>query len=290
MSVDGWKWLTDGGEEVTSSTLYLVGTPIGNLGDLSYRARWILSSVDVIFAEDTRVTASLLRQVEIARRPLERFSPFDLDESIAKVISHLEAGSKVALVCDAGMPSISDPGSTLAPRVRAQGFEVRVVPGPTAESSAVALGGRISGGYIFVGFLPNSRSRIAKILQSATSNELGVVFYVAPHDLRKTLSSLSDLGVTALTVLREMTKLYEEVIDGPIEAVIEHFSLKEPRGELVVTIDPSAIEDSISDRSDAMEVFDILVTLDATTSEKAKKLSKLLGMERGEIYDLLRRL
>ncbi|MDA8025526.1 MAG: 16S rRNA (cytidine(1402)-2'-O)-methyltransferase [Actinomycetota bacterium] len=286
----GWKWLSNGAEELVASTLYLVGTPIGNLGDLSYRARWILSAVDVIFAEDTRVTSSLLRQVDIARRPLERFSPFDLEGSIAKVIGYLQSGSRVAFVSDAGMPSISDPGSGLGPRVRSEGFQVRVVPGPTAESAAVALGGAIAGGYIFVGFLPTSKAKIAEILKSAKSLDYGVVFYVAPHDLRKVLNSLSELGVASLAVIREMTKLYEEVIDGAIDEIVSHFSRVDPRGEFVVTIEASAIEDQQIGPSEAKQVFDILVSTEATTAEKAKKVSKLMGLDRGEVYDLLRRL
>ena len=288
MSNDSWKWLGSGGEDLVASTLYLVGTPIGNLGDLSYRARWILSSVDVIFAEDTRITSSLLRQVDIAKRSLERFSPFDLEESISRVIGHLALGSTVALVSDAGMPAISDPGSGVAPRVRSEGYQVRVVPGPTAESAAVALGGRIFGGYVFAGFIPNSKAKVSAILSGAKALEYGLVFYVAPHDLRKTLLLLEELRVDSLVVAREMTKLYEEVIEGSIEEVRSHFSINEPRGEFVVSIDPLAIGANGSEVSDARQVFDLLTGSDASSSEKAKRLSKLLGMDKGEVYDLIR--
>ena len=281
--------MSTGAEEVISSTFYLVGTPIGNLGDLSYRARWILSSVDVIFAEDTRVTSSLLRQVGLEKRQLERFSPFEIDDSIEKVISYLASGSKVALVSDAGMPAISDPGSTIAPRVRAAGFQVKVIPGPTAESAAVALSGTISGGYVFVGFIPNTKAKIAEILKGAKSLDYGVVFYVAPHDLRKILPLLAELGVVSLSVVREMTKLYEEVVEGSIDQVIDHFETTEPRGEFVVSIDAMAIESAKEGVSDAQLVFDLIVDADLTTSEKAKRISKVLKMERGEVYDLLRR-
>ena len=189
-----------------SGTLYLVGTPIGNLGDITFRAVETLKSVDFIACEDTRHTLKLLNFYEI-KKPLISYYKQKENEGSEHLIELLSQGKNVALVSDAGMPCISDPGSVVARKARERGYAVTTVPGPTAVTSAAALCG-LESGFAFIGFLPEKNKDAESLLSSYVSCPIPLVFYVAPHDLERTLSKLhAVLGSRKYHAVKELTKM-----------------------------------------------------------------------------------
>jgi len=214
-------------------TLYIVGTPIGNLEDLTLRAARILGEVSLVAAEDTRVSRRLLSHLGIRPRTTS-FHQHNWREKLGVVLAELALGD-VALVTDAGMPGISDPGSELVVAASAAGFKVEVVPGPSAVTAALALSGFPGDGFLFLGFLSRRKKDRQSSLREASSSAVPLVLFEAPHRLRATLADLDAvLGDRALAVCRELTKLHEEVFRGTAAQALEHFS--SPRGEVVVVV------------------------------------------------------
>ena len=225
---------------ITPGTLYLVGTPIGNLGDLSPRALETLSKVDFIAAEDTRVTGALLAHHGI-KKPLVSYYEHNLRQRGEQILARLKAGESCALCTDAGMPAISDPGCDIVRLCHEAGVPVAAVPGPSAVTTALALSGLDTGRFVFDGFLSTSRkSRFEH--QAALKNEpRTIVLYEAPHKLRRTLDDLFEaLGERQIALCREMTKLHEEVLRTTLSAAIAHFAQTEPRGEFVLVLEGAA--------------------------------------------------
>ncbi len=215
-------------------TLFVVGTPIGNLEDITRRAARVLGEVSLIAAEDTRVSRRLLTHLGL-RAPLVSYNRHNWRSRIPRVLRALEMGN-VALVCDAGMPGISDPGSQLVSAAAAQGFPVEVAPGPSALTAALSVSGLDADAFAFLGFLPrNSRDRRRRLRELA-SQPMTLVLFEAPHRLRATLDdALDELGDRAVALCRELTKLHEEVFRGSLSQAI-HLA-QEPRGEYVVVIE-----------------------------------------------------
>ena len=214
-------------------TLYIVGTPIGNLGDLTPRAARILGEVSLVAAEDTRVSRRLLSHLGIRPRTTS-FHQHNWRDKLDGVLAELARGD-VALVTDAGMPGVSDPGSELVAAAAQAGFKVEVVPGPSAVTAALALSGFPGGGFLFLGFLPRRKKERQASLREASSSAVPLVLFEAPHRLRVTLADLNTiLGDRPLAVCREMTKLHEEVFRGTAAQALEHFD--SPRGEVVVVV------------------------------------------------------
>ncbi|MEX0935045.1 MAG: 16S rRNA (cytidine(1402)-2'-O)-methyltransferase [Candidatus Paceibacterota bacterium] len=220
--------------------LFVVGTPIGNLGDISERARSVLSDVDVILAEDTRVTRKLLSHFDI-HTPLERFDAHTEDR-IDPVIKRLTEGDSIALVSDAGTPGISDPGSRLIRRVQEEvGTDhIRVIPGPSSLTAALSISGLPASDFLFLGFLPRKKGR-ETLFKEIASVHRSVVFFESPHRIEKTLASLREhIEDTRLVVIaRELTKIYEEVVRGSLKEVQTYFAdhPDHVRGEFVVMIE-----------------------------------------------------
>lgn len=221
-----------------SGKLYLVGTPIGNLGDFSPRAAETLETVDFIAAEDTRVTMKLLSRMEI-RKPLVSYYEHNARESGERILSRILAGESCALVTDAGMPAISDPGEALVGLCTEAGIEVVAVPGPSAVVTALALSGLPSGRFTFEGFLSVTRKVRSEHLLSLKEEKRTMVFYEAPHKLRKTLEDLRDtFGENRPAALcREMTKLHEEVLHMTLGEACAYYRETEPRGEYVLVVE-----------------------------------------------------
>lgn len=220
-----------------TAQLVIVGTPIGNLGDWSPRARQTLEQVDLIACEDTRRTGLLLARHSIANPGLVVMNEHTEAKATDRVLDALSAGSSVAVVTDAGMPTISDPGALLVDRVAQAGFEVVVVPGPTAASAALALSGFVGGRYAFEGFLPRKGAERARRLAALAEEQRMLVLYEAPHRIARTIADLAGaLGDDrACAIARELTKLHEDVWRGPLgQAAV---ALGEPRGEYVIVID-----------------------------------------------------
>lgn len=232
------------------NTLYIVGTPIGNLEDITFRAVRVLKEVDVILCEDTRVTSRLLQKYEIPKKPLFTYNEQDSGVAIEKIIELLTEGKNVALVTDAGTPGISDPGSYLVEQIRqhfrkVQPFDVEVepfkiesVPGPSALTTAFSIAGVPVSDFTFLGFLPHKKGR-ETLFKEISSMERTAVFYESPHRILKTLESLNKFSPNKkVTIARELTKIHEEVISGTASEIIEFFSKNEEkvRGEFVVLV------------------------------------------------------
>ncbi len=221
-------------------TLSIVGTPIGNLGDITLRALETLKSVDVIACEDTRVTAKLLARYEI-KKPLVIFHARNARAGGARILALLSEGKNVALVTDAGTPGISDPGNELVSSVRSTLPEVRIetIPGVSALTAAISISGTQASTFVFLGFLPHKKGRQTLFEKIAISDNT-VVFYESPHRIEKALASLCEVLEVGrcVTVARELTKIHESVVTGTAEEVATYFSEHptEVRGEFVVIV------------------------------------------------------
>ena len=220
-----------------AGTLYLVGTPIGNLGDFSPRAIEIFKTVDFIAAEDTRVTMKLLNHFVI-KKPLVSYYEHNRAESGEKIVARILMGENCALVSDAGMPAISDPGEDLVKQCAEHGIEVIVVPGPSAVVSALALSGLPTGRFTFEGFLSTAKKSRFEHLSDVKTEKRTMVFYEAPHKLLPTLRDiLSVFGDRRIAICRELTKLHEETIRTTLSAAVEMYTANPPRGEFVLVIE-----------------------------------------------------
>lgn len=219
-----------------SGTLFLVGTPIGNLSDFSPRAIATLEEVDFIAAEDTRVSMKLLNHFGI-RKPLVSYHQHNCAAAGQAVLARLLSGESCALVTDAGMPAISDPGEDLVRLCAENSVEVQTVPGPSALISALALSGLPTGRFTFEGFLTTEKKDRRAHLQSLAAEERTMIFYEAPHKLRTTLADLLEaFGDRPAALCRELTKLHEETIRTTLAAAVAYYETTEPKGEFVLVI------------------------------------------------------
>ena len=224
-------------------TLYIVGTPIGNLEDLTPRAARILSEVSLVAAEDTRVTRRLLSHLGIHPRTTS-FHQHNWRNKLDGLLAELAEGD-VALVTDAGMPVVSDPGNELVAAAARAGIKIEVVPGPSAVTAALAMSGFAGDAFSFLGFLSRRRKDRQSALREASSSVVPLVIFEAPHRLRATLADMDTvLGGRPLAVCRELTKLHEEVFRGTASQALEHFD--SPRGEVVLVVQGRPIEVSAS--------------------------------------------
>ena len=218
--------------------LYLVGTPIGNMQDLSPRAVEVLSTVDLVACEDTRRTGLLLSHFGISAK-LMSYHEHNKASAGSKIIARLKEGQQVALVSDAGMPSISDPGEDLVKLCIEEGIDVTTVPGPVAGISALVLSGMDTRHYYFEGFLPVETKDRKERISVVSETQVTTILYEAPHRLLKTLNDLSAAGMSErrISACRELTKKYEEVVRGTVSEVIEHFNEVPPKGEFVLVLE-----------------------------------------------------
>lgn len=224
------------------SKLYVIGTPIGNLEDISPRALSVLGEVHTVLCEDTRVTQKLLSHYSI-RTPRLSYHSQSGEAKVEKVIKLLKEDNDLALVSDAGTPAISDPGSFLISRVREESpdTEIIVIPGPSAVISALSISGLPSSSFTFLGFLPHKKGRETLFKEITDSNKT-VAFYESPHRIMKTLQRLTEIleDTRTVVVARELTKMYEQTVSGSPQEVLEYFNTHEDkqRGEFVVVVSP----------------------------------------------------
>jgi len=218
------------------SGLYLVPTPIGNLGDITYRALEILKKADLVLAEDTRKTGILLKHFQISK-PVRSYHKYNEHRSVEGIIHTLLAGSSVALVTDAGTPGISDPGFLLVRNCINQEIEIETLPGPTAFIPALVNSGLPTDRFVFEGFLPRKKGRRTR-LRELSPEQRTMIFYESPFRLCKTLKQLAEILGTGrrASVSRELTKLHEETIRGTLEELLAHFEDHAPRGEIVIVV------------------------------------------------------
>lgn len=259
--------------------LFFVGTPIGNLKDMSHRAIETLNSVEVILCEDTRHSLKLLNSFNIKKKLLA-FHKFNYKQMTPKVIDILMSGKDIALITDAGMPGISDPGSELIEELTQNQISYTVVPGACAFVSAFVLSG-LSSPFTFVGFLPDNKKDRKTLLQSIKDLQTTLIFYIAPHSLNKDLEDLyKALGERKAVSVRELTKIHEEV---------ERFNLsegylKEPKGEYVVLIEGASTKAQTYDDLSVEEHFNMYLKQGITKQEAIKQVAKDRGVPKQEIY------
>lgn len=217
-------------------TLYLVATPIGNLEDITYRALKVLSSVELIAAEDTRTTKILLDHYGISKPMISYFAGNERSR-VPELISRLQSGETLAVVSDAGTPGISDPAFSLVRSAIEHSIPIIPIPGAAAFISALIVSGLPTDTFLFVGFLPHKKGRKTK-LQSLALEERTVILYESPHRIVRTLNEISEVfGNRKVVVARELTKIFEEIVRGPVESVLVEVTKKKPRGEYVVLIE-----------------------------------------------------
>jgi 16S rRNA (cytidine1402-2'-O)-methyltransferase len=222
------------GQKKTS--LFLVPTPLGNLGDITLRALEVLKQADLILAEDTRTSGILLKHYAI-NKPLQSFHNFNEHKVVDKLIERLKAGETMALVSDAGTPGISDPGFLIARACVQQGIEIECLPGATAFVPALVRSGLPCDRFVFEGFLPVKKGR-QTAMKKLAEEERTMVFYESPFRVLKTLEQFREfMGPQRnVSVSRELTKMFEETINGTLDEVINHFTAKEPKGEFVIIL------------------------------------------------------
>lgn len=267
--------------------LYLVATPIGNLGDLTARAAETLARVDFIAAEDTRVTLKLLNHLGI-KKPMVSYHRHNCDTAGPAVLSRLLAGENCALVTDAGTPAISDPGEDLAALCAQAGVNVTAIPGPCAMAAALSVSALPTGRFVFEGFLPLNRKNRRARLESIAGEERTIILYEAPHRLLSTLEDLAEaLGPERqIAVCRELTKLHEEVLRGTLAQALERFRAVPPRGEFVLVVAGADPAPALQDPEGALERVEELRGQGLSLKEAAARAAAEFGMKKRALYDM----
>lgn len=271
-----------------SGKLYLVGTPIGNLGDLSPRAAETLANADFIAAEDTRVTLKLLNHFDI-HKPLVSYYEHNKYSSGEKIFARVAAGETCALVTDAGMPAISDPGEDIVRMCAENGVEVFTVPGPAALISALALSGLPTGRFTFEGFLAVSGKSRREHLESLKAEARTMIFYEAPHKLVRTLGDLASAfgGERRIALCRELTKLHEEVFRTTISGALERYGQTPPRGEFVLVVagrEPDSAPATTAE--DGLALVEQYRAQGYSLREACKLASADTGFSKNELYTM----
>ncbi len=276
-------------------TLYLCATPIGNLGDITLRVLEILKSVDVIAAEDTRNTLKLLNHFDI-KTPMTSYHQYNLETKGSKLIEMLKEGKSIALVTDAGMPGISDPGEDMAKRCRIEGIPVTIAPGASAGISALVLSGMEARRYVFEGFLPLDRKERQTVLKSLERETRTTVFYEAPHRLTDTLSALlKAAGDREAAAVREITKRYEEVRHDTLGGLLEYYKENPPKGEFVIVVGGMSEKVLRQEEIDGWNSISVEEHMQRYISEglsekdAMKRVAKDRGVSKREIYASLNR-
>lgn len=264
-----------------SSTLYLVPTPIGNLGDFTFRAVEVLNQVEVIFSEDTRITVNLLNHYDIKKK-LIAFHKFNEEQKVGVVLSYLENGKSVAIVSDRGTPVLSDPGEICTKKVIEKGYNVVSLPGATAAIPAITASGLDSSKFIFYGFLNSKSSKRKKELEFLKNNKMTIIFYEAPHRIMEMLADLKEVfGDRKISISREISKKFEEIYRAKISEVMN--MLTEVKGEFVIVVEGN--KDVISfDDITIKEHVKMYMEDGLTEKEAIKKVAKERNMSKSDIY------
>ncbi len=266
--------------------LYLCATPIGNLEDMTFRAIRILREVDLIAAEDTRRTRKLLTHFEI-HTPLIRFDENCKEVAAEKILERLLAGESVAIVSDAGLPAISDPGANLVRLAIDAGIKVCPIPGANAALSALICSGLDTTRFLFVGFAPKTKKNRREFLQKLSTAEETIIFYESPHRLKDFLSELAEIfGDRQIVLGRELTKVHEEFLRGRITELAE--KIDEPRGEFVVVVEGTKILESPPEEN-LLEFYQKLLEQGLDKKSAMREAAKKFNVSRREIYNTLLR-
>lgn len=269
-----------------SGILYIIGTPIGNMEDITLRQLRMLQELDFICAEDTRVTLKLLNRYEI-KNQLVSFHEHSSQADAQRIIDRIIAGESCGVVTDAGMPCISDPGEVLVKLCAENNIEVRVVPGPSAVVSAAALSGLNTRRFTFEGFLPVPKKERSERLELLRGETGAMIFYEAPHKLKTTLSDLAGAfgGDRRISLCRELTKLHEEVLRLTLSEAAEYYSEHEPKGEYVLVLEGSS--DTSSEEMTVEQALGLvrkLVDMGERPVDACKEVAKEHGFRKSDLY------
>ena len=270
-----------------SGKLYVVGTPIGNLGDFSPRAVETLESVDFIAAEDTRVTLKLLNHFGIKKEMVSYFE-HNKNERGDVIISRLANGETCAICTDAGMSAISDPGEDLVKLCHENNIDVESVPGPTAFATALAISGMNTRKFTFEGFLSANKKERREELEELANEKRTMVFYEAPHKLTQTLKDMYEVfGERDIALVKEITKVHENVVSTDLKTASTMFDEEKPKGEFVVIVDGKKIEEKEISFDKAVEEAKRLMADGMSTNAAAKEVAKITSFKKNDIYKAL---
>lgn len=278
-----------------SGELYIVSTPIGNIKDISIRAIETLNNVDIIACEDTRETVKLLNEYNIKKK-LISYHEHNKYDKLDTIIDYLQDGEKIALVTDQGTPIISDPGFELVKKIKELGFKVTAIPGACAMTNALVLSGIDAREFVFVGFLSTKQKEIKEKLERLKNEQRTIVFYVSVHKLIDNIDKLIEyFGENRkASLIREMTKVYEEIYDGNLKQIRDEFSKRDNKGEFVLVIEGKSNEEILKENQerykdlDLKEHFEMLVEEGLSEKDAMKELAKLRNIDKREVYKLLK--
>ena len=275
-------------EEPENGILYMVGTPIGNLNDISQRALNILKNVSLVACEDTRQTKKIMNRYDISNK-LISFNKNNSSIKIPKIIKDLKEGKSIAIVCDAGMPGISDPGEDIARCLKSEGIDIICIPGACAAITALVSSGLPSSSFVFEGFLPKKKINREKILLEISKNEKTTIIYESPKRLKKLLNQLFEFcgGDREIMVARELTKKFEEHIGNNINDVIEFFRNKEIIGEITIVLKGIKKGDLNIDKLTIKKDLHDLINAGLSLSAASKYLAKKNGIKKSEVYNMI---
>ncbi len=279
---------SDEKNKVIGGMLYLVATPIGNLSDISERAKKVLSEVDFVAAEDTRNSGLLLSRYGI-KKPFVSYFEHNKRERGEYIVSRLQAGESCALITDAGMPAISDPGEDIVRLCAEVGVPVTCIPGCCAAVTALTLSALTTGRFAFEGFVTTNKGERKALLEKLASEERTMIFYEAPHKLKQTLSDmLKYMGERKITLCRELTKLNEEIIRTTLSGAVALYEQKDPRGEYVLVVEGGIKEESKDEFPEDPEAHVAMYESGGMAHMDAiKAAAKDRGMSKGAFYKLL---
>ncbi len=275
-------------EEPENGVLYMVGTPIGNLNDISQRAINILKNVSLVACEDTRQTKKIMNKFNISNK-LISFNKHNSLMKIPKIIKDLKEGKSIAIVSDAGMPGICDPGEDIARRVKSEGVDIICIPGGCAAITALVSSGLPSSSFVFEGFLPKKQIYREKILLEISKSEKTTIIYESPKRLRKLLNELFDFcgGKREIMVARELTKKFENHVGNNINEVIEYFKDKDIIGEITIVVKGIKKRDFNPDKLTIKKDLNDLINAGLSLSEASKYLAKRNGLKKSEVYNMI---
>ena len=275
-------------QEPESGVLYLVGTPIGNLNDISTRALNILKNVSLVACEDTRHTKKIMNKFNISNK-LISFNKNNSSIKIPKIVKDLKEGKSIAIVSDAGMPGICDPGEDVTRQLRSEGIDIICIPGACAAITALVSSGLPSSSFVFEGFLPRKQIDREKILLEISKNEKTTIIYESPKRLKKLLQQLFEFcgGDREIMVARELTKKFEEHVGGNINHVVEFFRDKNIIGEITIVVKGIKKGDFKIDKLTIKKDLNDLINAGLSLSAASKYLAKKNGIKKSEVYNMI---
>ena len=271
-----------------SAMLYLVPTPIGNLGDISVRCRETLENADFIAAEDTRVTLKLLNHLGI-KKSLVSYYEHNKATQGSRIVERILAGETCALVSDAGSPAISDPGEDLVKQCAAAGIPVCAIPGPCAAITALSISGQATGRFCFEGFLSTAKKSRREHLDSLKKEQRTMIFYEAPHKLLTTLTDMAEVfgEDRPISLCRELTKLHEEVVRTTLGQAVARYTQSPPKGEFVLVVAGAPAEkQALPSETDAAARVSQLIAQGVSRKDAVKQTAKELGLPKNVVYDI----